>query len=166
MEAVTCSHLTADIGRGGGIRAERTTLTTLIPMSEPSDVGQTADEQYGRQPDLGAVLDVIADRARRQATRRANTLPMLATLGANALAIELRMRAEDHEAIAAAAGVQYTSQLRKIAEMLPRAAREGVEFIVRADATLADALEKAAKNVNGCTTDHGETTNEPVDGTK
>jgi len=157
--------LTAVIWRGG-IRAERAALTTLIPMSEPSDVGQKADEQCGGQPDFGAILDVIAERVRRRATRRANTLPMIATLGANALAIELRMRAEDHEAIAAAAGVQYTSQLRKIAEMLPQAAREGVEFIVRADTTLADALEKAAKTVNGNTADHGETPNEATGGTK
>jgi hypothetical protein len=85
---------------------------------------------------------------------------MLATMGANALAIELRMRAEDHEAIAAAAGVQYVSQLRKIAEVAPKAAREAVEFIVRADATLADALEKAAKTVNGGSTAHGETVND------
>lgn len=74
---------------------------------------------------------------------------MLATLGANALAIELRMRAEDHEALAAAAGVQYVSHLRRIADALPKAASGGVAFIIQADAKFADAVAKAAEAANG-----------------
>jgi hypothetical protein len=132
-------------------------------MSETSETGNTMDGQgapHGDRPNFADILTVVAERVRQRATRRSNTLPMLATLGANALAIELRMRAEDHEAIAAAAGVQYVSQLRKIADALPKAASEGVAFLVRADAMFADALEKAAEAANAGNADRNEETNE------
>jgi hypothetical protein len=120
------------------------------------------DEQaaHGRQPNYADILAVVAERMRRRATRRANTIPMLATMGTSALAIELRMRAEDHEAIAAAAGVQYVSRLRKIADALPTAAREGVAFLLRIDTMFVDALDKAVKSTKASDIDRDEEANE------
>jgi len=144
-------------------------------MSETSETGTTKDGQDAPrvdQPNFATVLAVLAERVRQRAARRANTLPMLATLGANALAIELRMRADDHEAIAAAAGVQYVSQLRRIADALPKAASGGVAFILQADAKFADAVAKAAEAAHGGKRDAvagekaDETTGEPADETK
>ena len=133
-------------------------------MSETSETMDGQGAPRVDQPNFAAVLTVIAERVRQRAKRRANTLPMLATLGANALAIELRMRAEDHEAIAAAAGVQYVSQLRRIADALPKAASEGVAFIIQADAKFADAIAKAAEVANGDRRD--AVADETADGTK
>lgn len=143
-------------------------------MSETSETGETGETMDGQgaphvdQSSIAAVLTVIAERVRQRAKRRANTLPMIATLGANALAIELRMRAEDHEAIAAAAGMQYVSQLRRIADALPKAASEGVAFIIQADAKFAEAVAKAAEAANGGKRDAvaSETADETADGTK
>jgi len=91
-----------------------------------------------------AVFGAAAEVAERRAGRLANTFPLLAALGANALSGEIRMRAEDHEKILRVAGIRYTSPLRAVADRVPEIARRGAEAAVNGEMRIAGLLRKVA----------------------
>lgn len=116
-------------------------------MNKPGNPQHDHIDTHTRQPWWPGIISIVAERMSRRAMRRATTFPMLATFGANALAVELCRRGEDHEAIAAAAGIQYVSQLRKVAGVLPHAAQAGAKIVVAANTLLAESLLKAGEAV-------------------
>jgi len=89
---------------------------------------------------IPVVFDTIAEVAERRAARRAATLPMILGMGANALAIEMRIWAEDQEKILASAGISATSPLRALADILPSLARRGASIAVAAETKVAETL--------------------------
>ena len=121
------------------------------PAADPTD-GRVHRES-GRGPchdvtHLAVILQLLADQADARARRAATSVPLLARLGGEALATEMRLRGRDHAAFLAAMGLPGRSSLDSVADRVPAAVDRVGALAVQLGRARADLLDRFAEVVH------------------
>lgn len=103
--------------------------------------------QFVAMPRLDRITRVVADIAAERATRRANTLPMLAQFAGTALAAEVQLLAGEHDRVLAAAGVSCRSVLHSVAAHVPDATARAAQFVIEIERGAAALLQLMADQI-------------------